>query len=1449
MPTIQNQINLYVNANGQLVSGSEPTNVLYRNTLNKNTFFIITPLSQAAIVKLIFKNTSLSKQGYTGVAKPTLKRGWEVTSKEVSYYNLVKDWNVFIYVPSSRILTKFPSTVTGSIGISVLIKEPDLSDTTKYTNKGDVFVLTGTDLNRLNIGEYYKCIASKLEVTTTVNPTTFTLYTGDKLLCVNRNTPEPEQYVIIRSLWTRSVTEPLLFVGNPSLEDDDYEDTDVGPTTLLDSIIATQTEQSGSILQLQDYLTFLTTKYDNIQITIDGINHDILVLQGEVANRYPYYIDETDTTKDLNNNYNTQTGFIYYLSSSKAFLNGPISGQVASPILIQNIGNRQIYFDVTSNKTYTRLRPSNTWTYASEIMVQKYNADLSLKEVVPLENTSKVLIDKDAFELLRTLLTDKVSVETIGSNNLPYSLSLTEFLRLIATPSETLQTKSSVAKYIESLGLLDNINLVNLSSLHGLAQGAPYLDGVTWKLDFEHITVNLEDLNMWKDINGGMYIWFANEAEQINFTPTELPYEFSIEDVITKKCELNTNITTFRSSFNLNFIRMTLTDVSNGKDITDIINNPEYNFTMTLDNTQGSGGFIPFQYSNDNLVFTSFDGNYLQFNATERTSTFYKGRTTVAIKITFTIAGENITLLQKVTVNVTGTPVVELDDSFELDSTTEDFYNTGLYITNNQKLEVVRKGNKVYQVLMENPFSYRIFLTTDNPIPEWKRLATFEDIEDFITANDLPDLLTDYATNESVNAKDATTLLQAKAYADQKIAEAVAADIIAKTNYGFKTNADYSQVTLVAGQTTFDFETNTIYTYDGTAWGNPIEVTPQENSEVKLGEWVGPDTDVDINGNSMRGVGVNAVYDTTRGWLYYITMTIVNNITKESDVTKITILSGTGSELNPYVIDKDFRDGHRYYFESTVVPYGTGSVTVYFSYNGEIFSTSAQVFLLSSSVYPSLSSYKDTVFNGIFSPYHSGLGSIKTSPTIVYDAVRNYILVDMLGGLVLSPRQLVIGGSSGNIHAQIPNGVSGTALKSTGPNSNPAFDFLQNMLYDETRYLYEVINQGGGGNSVIDLDDLYIDEIIVGKNIILNTGSYSIEVGKTYKISVDYLNNLLNDGSIDIDSIRNFIVIRDTTDGENSKEFRLARLKKNNTGGAYLNKSRLDKYYSAAATDGYYHFTVYDDTGKCCRDCLVIQNTRISYAHDNTIRVVSPKKVDKSMRGFMDKLYDSGNGCLDKDPWAAFLSGLIAPTPRKLLTDGNKFAASWNNYSHYTNSRLHDIANLNRTEIPIISLTNDDIDDNIERLCTKLEEMYPMLRPSSADLKQHYYKKIALASSSRNKSLPDADGGYLRKEGLPVKKLGVSFGYATDIRDLFWSLKNCSINNKYLYGGSEFKSKDNYRLCLYVQEDTGPYGSKTWRPVIYFKLGVESLRTERYEMVSFIYKIEPAIQIRSMFTK
>ena len=1061
MPAIQNQINLYVNHNGQLVSGSEPTNFLYRNNLNRNVYFIITPLSQASVVKLIFKNTSLNKQGFTGVALATLQKGQDITATTVSYYSLVKDWNVFKYVPSARILTKFPSTITGSIGLTVSIREVDLSDTTKYTFIQDVVENDTALFNSLQPNEFVRSIAAEIKVSLDGITEWGILNVGDKLVNLDGT------LTIIRALWVQSTTEPLLFVGNPSLEDNDFEDVEVGSVSLLDSIVAQQNSQTLSLLQLQTFITTLNDKYNGLQVSVDDSNQELAIITGNVRERYPYYLNENSGTQNLNSTDNIRTGFTFFSGANKTFLGGPVSGNITAPILLQNIGNRQIYFDTTNNLTYTRLRPATIWAYASGIQIQKYNADLSPGIIRPFEeNNTKVLIDEDAFELIRTLLADKISVETTGGTPSVYTTNLATFIRTIANQNETLQTKSSMAKYIDSLGILDAIKLINLSAIHGLALGQPFLDtDGFWKLHFaDGETVILKDLNMWKDHDSIVWLWFNNEAEKINFEPAVLPYEFYIEDDIDKRALLSNNpdrmfLDGFMCYFNLyDDIRMTLKDLSNGNEITDIYHHPEYNFRIEIDTTQGFNGFIPFSYQDDNLMFAQpgFDED-LEFASDNRQDSFYKGRTTLAIKIFFTINGENIVIAQKVTINVTGVPECELTD----DLSATDIWQTGIYTNGSQCLRVKFDGTKIYQTLIEdNSCRYRVFNKGD-VMPDWKTFATLSDLANYLTAEDLPDLLTEYAKLVDVDSKDANVLSQAKAYTDTKVAEVASSGIIATTNFGFRTNADYTGQTLVVGMTTFDFATNTIYTYDGSVWGTPLVLTPIQNSQIIIGIWVGPDTDLDISRNEMRGKSINAIYDIDNGWLFFSQTTIINNYLVDSDVIGIQLISGTGASNNPFVIDKDFRDPSKKYFFYTTLTNFLNANPCYFTYNGDTFmaQTWSRIIargnpLTTTPAWTNVSVYKYLLTSAVY----------KITPIFWYQVQpriptsTEHIYFEITEGLSLMSYQLLVGGSVGNAIEQIINGASGTALRSNGANNPPSFDFIGNMRYDADQTVTEKLD-------------------------------------------------------------------------------------------------------------------------------------------------------------------------------------------------------------------------------------------------------------------------------------------------------------------------------------------------------------------------------------------------------
>lgn len=293
MPAIQNQINLYVNANGQLVPGSEPSDVLYRNNINRNVFFVITPLSQASVVKMIFRNTSLARQGYTGIAFVTNQKGSNITSEEVSYYELVKDWSVFKFVPNSTILTKFPSSISGSIGLTVSIKEPDLSDKTQWTFK-DNLLDANYDYSTIEPREYVRCLASSLVV-----PTFGTIYSGDCIV----NVPD-KGLTLIRLLWTRSTTEPLLFVGNPALEDADFEDAEIGDASLLDSVVSMQNQQTQAIVDVNDRLDNL------INILLDGVDRTYVGTDTPDLIAYNQWYDTSITVEEDNSPLETDESLV-----------------------------------------------------------------------------------------------------------------------------------------------------------------------------------------------------------------------------------------------------------------------------------------------------------------------------------------------------------------------------------------------------------------------------------------------------------------------------------------------------------------------------------------------------------------------------------------------------------------------------------------------------------------------------------------------------------------------------------------------------------------------------------------------------------------------------------------------------------------------------------------------------------------------------------------------------------------------------------------------------------------------------------------------------------------------------------------------------------------------------------------------------------------------------------
>ena len=241
MAAIQNDIVLCVGLNGQLVPGSEPTNRLYRNDINRNIFWVVTPFSWASIVKGTFASTDLARQATTIIGKPTTIKGRDVVSVDKSYYELVKDWNVFKILPTQTILTKFPSTGTGTVAMGVVIKELEPKNPAAgFTKLGTIILHSQEVTFNPTLKQFYEV------KTTNYEWNGFVLNFGD--LLVNNE----GLYLVIKPMYTRAATAPILFYGNPALEDDDFESVSVGDLSLLESLIALEGENAADIQSLFD---------------------------------------------------------------------------------------------------------------------------------------------------------------------------------------------------------------------------------------------------------------------------------------------------------------------------------------------------------------------------------------------------------------------------------------------------------------------------------------------------------------------------------------------------------------------------------------------------------------------------------------------------------------------------------------------------------------------------------------------------------------------------------------------------------------------------------------------------------------------------------------------------------------------------------------------------------------------------------------------------------------------------------------------------------------------------------------------------------------------------------------------------------------------------------------------------------------------------------------------
>ena len=140
-----------IKADKTFVNGAIPQGYLTANDLNKDMFYVISPSVGATIIKARFQNKLQTEEAVVVNMLASDIDINELVDKDASYYELVKDWNVWQGYFPNKALEYVSYNRAGEIGISFQLTQAILPKLPLLEFKGKI---TSTDFKPNENGYY-----------------------------------------------------------------------------------------------------------------------------------------------------------------------------------------------------------------------------------------------------------------------------------------------------------------------------------------------------------------------------------------------------------------------------------------------------------------------------------------------------------------------------------------------------------------------------------------------------------------------------------------------------------------------------------------------------------------------------------------------------------------------------------------------------------------------------------------------------------------------------------------------------------------------------------------------------------------------------------------------------------------------------------------------------------------------------------------------------------------------------------------------------------------------------------------------------------------------------------------------------------------------------------------------------------------------------------------------
>jgi hypothetical protein len=239
---ILNNLVFPIKLGAKFVEGSIPTGYLTANDINKDMVYVISPEVGATNVTLTLQNSKQSEKEVRAVMKRSSITVDMLVSKDKSYYDLIKDWNVWQCFLPSKALTFVSYNRANQIGISFGFRQATVPNMSGFNFKGNI---TNDSFVPVANGYY-------------VNKTALFIYNGLELTYNDVLIKYGDELLVKKAIITSINTSTLEYDVDPSVYDSDIETIDIG---IAESLILQANEMLEDIELIK---LIMATKQDNL---------------------------------------------------------------------------------------------------------------------------------------------------------------------------------------------------------------------------------------------------------------------------------------------------------------------------------------------------------------------------------------------------------------------------------------------------------------------------------------------------------------------------------------------------------------------------------------------------------------------------------------------------------------------------------------------------------------------------------------------------------------------------------------------------------------------------------------------------------------------------------------------------------------------------------------------------------------------------------------------------------------------------------------------------------------------------------------------------------------------------------------------------------------------------------------------------------------------------------